>query len=164
MCIVKRVLELGRVVPGGGAVEAALSIHLENYATTLGTREQLAIAEFADALLVIPKTLVGEPFILLFFCFWLFFLSVFLRFFKVYLKEGFGFFCFVFVFFEKGFWMWWRRGFFSLFSACFTFFFLSAVDNGVLRACVCTRDAKRGAIFFFCTCFHPYKFPFLSFY
>ena len=42
---------------GGGAVEAALSIYLENFANTLGSREQLAIAEFADALLVIPKTL-----------------------------------------------------------------------------------------------------------
>ncbi|KAK9810134.1 hypothetical protein WJX72_005428 [[Myrmecia] bisecta] len=56
-CIVKRVLESGQVVPGGGSVEAALSIYLENFATTLGSREQLAIAEFADALLVIPKTL-----------------------------------------------------------------------------------------------------------
>jgi T-complex protein 1 subunit alpha len=57
MCIVQKVLESGKVVPGGGAVEAALSIYLENFATTLGSREQLAIAEFADALLVIPKTL-----------------------------------------------------------------------------------------------------------
>jgi T-complex protein 1 subunit alpha len=56
-CIVKRVLESGKVVPGGGAVEAALSVYLEGFATTLGSREQLAIAEFADALLVIPKTL-----------------------------------------------------------------------------------------------------------
>ncbi|KFM28521.1 T-complex protein 1 subunit alpha [Auxenochlorella protothecoides] len=56
-CIVKRVLESGRVVPGGGAVEAALNVYLENFATTLGSREQLAIAEFADALLIIPKTL-----------------------------------------------------------------------------------------------------------
>jgi len=56
-CIVKRVLESGRVVPGGGAVESALSVYLENFATTLGSREQLAIAEYADALLVIPKTL-----------------------------------------------------------------------------------------------------------
>lgn len=38
-------------------MEAALSIYLENFANTLGSREQLAIAEFADALLVIPKTL-----------------------------------------------------------------------------------------------------------
>ena len=43
--------------PGGGSCEAALNIYLENFATTLGSREQLAIAEFADALLVIPKTL-----------------------------------------------------------------------------------------------------------
>jgi T-complex protein 1 subunit alpha len=57
LCVVRRVLESGRVVPGGGAVEAALSVRLESYATTLGSREQLAIAEFADALLVVPKTL-----------------------------------------------------------------------------------------------------------
>jgi len=54
---VKRTLESGSVVPGGGAVEAALSIYLENFATTLGSREQLAIAEFANSLLTIPKTL-----------------------------------------------------------------------------------------------------------
>eukprot|EP00005_Dracoamoeba_jomungandri_P008234 CAMPEP_0174272826 /NCGR_PEP_ID=MMETSP0439-20130205/52531_1 /TAXON_ID=0 /ORGANISM="Stereomyxa ramosa, Strain Chinc5" /LENGTH=498 /DNA_ID=CAMNT_0015363619 /DNA_START=139 /DNA_END=1635 /DNA_ORIENTATION=- len=57
ICIVKRALESQTVVAGGGAVEAALSIYLENFATTLGSREQLAIAEFAEALLVIPKTL-----------------------------------------------------------------------------------------------------------
>jgi T-complex protein 1 subunit alpha len=44
-------------ITGGGAVEAALSVYLENFATTLGSREQLAIAEFAAAMLVIPKTL-----------------------------------------------------------------------------------------------------------
>jgi T-complex protein 1 subunit alpha len=54
---VKRTLESGSVVPGGGAVETALSIYLENFATTVGSREQLAIAEFASSLLVIPKTL-----------------------------------------------------------------------------------------------------------
>lgn len=57
LCVVKRTLESGEVVPGGGAVEVALSIFLENFATTVGSREQLAIAEFANALLVIPKTL-----------------------------------------------------------------------------------------------------------
>lgn len=45
------------LVTGGGAIEAALSIYLENFATTLESREQLAIAEFANALLIIPKTL-----------------------------------------------------------------------------------------------------------
>lgn len=57
MCVVKRVLESNEVVPGGGAVEAALSIYLEDFAKTLSSREQMAIAEFAEALLVIPKTL-----------------------------------------------------------------------------------------------------------
>lgn len=57
LCVVKRALESNAVVPGGGAVETALSVYLENFATTLGSREQLAIAEFAEALLVIPKTL-----------------------------------------------------------------------------------------------------------
>ncbi|XP_034507817.1 T-complex protein 1 subunit alpha-like, partial [Ailuropoda melanoleuca] len=51
LCVVKRVLESKSVVPGGGAVEAALSIYLENYATSMGSREQLAIAEFARSLL-----------------------------------------------------------------------------------------------------------------
>ncbi|KAI9188618.1 chaperonin Cpn60/TCP-1 family [Polychytrium aggregatum] len=57
LCAIKRTLESNAVVPGGGAVEAALSIYLENFATSLSSREQLAIAEFAHALLVIPKTL-----------------------------------------------------------------------------------------------------------
>jgi T-complex protein 1 subunit alpha len=74
LSVIKRTLESGSVVPGGGAVETALSIYLENFATSLvscgriffvgltqtevqGSREQLAIAEFASALLVIPKTL-----------------------------------------------------------------------------------------------------------
>lgn len=57
LCVVKRVLEGKKVVAGGGCVEAALSIYLENFATSLSSREQLAIAEFAKSLLVIPKTL-----------------------------------------------------------------------------------------------------------
>lgn len=35
LCAIKRTLESGSVVPGGGAVETALSIYLENFATTL---------------------------------------------------------------------------------------------------------------------------------
>mmetsp|Transcript_24577 Transcript_24577/g.30219 ORF Transcript_24577/g.30219 Transcript_24577/m.30219 type:complete len:590 (-) Transcript_24577:194-1963(-) len=57
LCVIKRMLESSTLVCGGGAVEAALSVHLENFSTTLDTREQIAIQEFADALLVIPKTL-----------------------------------------------------------------------------------------------------------
>merc|ERR1711939_907083 len=54
---IERSLESASVVPGGGCVEAALSIYLENFATSLGSREQLAIAEFAESMLVIPKQL-----------------------------------------------------------------------------------------------------------
>ncbi|XP_043697452.1 T-complex protein 1 subunit alpha-like [Telopea speciosissima] len=57
LSIVKRTLESNVVVAGGGAVEAALSVYLEYLATTLGSREQLAIAEFAESLLIIPKVL-----------------------------------------------------------------------------------------------------------
>lgn len=57
LCTVSRALESNSVVPGGGATETALSVYLEDFARTLGTREQLAVAEFAEALLTIPKTL-----------------------------------------------------------------------------------------------------------
>merc|ERR1712008_169585 len=57
ICVVKRGLESKSVCVGGGCVEAALSIYLENFATSLSSREQLAIADFAKSLLVIPKTL-----------------------------------------------------------------------------------------------------------
>ena len=54
---VARAMESGRVVAGGGAVEAALNIYLENFAVSMGSRQQLAVAEFASALLVIPRVL-----------------------------------------------------------------------------------------------------------
>jgi len=57
LCVVKRVLESKRVVAGGGAVEAALNVYLEAFATTMASREQLAVASFANSLLVIPKVL-----------------------------------------------------------------------------------------------------------
>ena len=57
LCIVKRTIESSSVIVGGGATDVALSVHLAAFANTLGTREQLAVREFAEALLVIPKTL-----------------------------------------------------------------------------------------------------------
>jgi len=57
LSVVQRTLESKTVVPGGGAVEAALSVYLEHLAQTMGSREQLAVAAFANSLLVIPKTL-----------------------------------------------------------------------------------------------------------
>ena len=57
LCIVKRALESDSIVPGGGAVEGAVSIFLERFATSLSGKEQLAVAEFAESLLTIPKIL-----------------------------------------------------------------------------------------------------------
>merc|ERR1740117_1541420 len=58
LCVVKRMLESNSLVPGGGAVEAALNVYLQEFALkTIDTREQLAVEAFAEALLVIPKTL-----------------------------------------------------------------------------------------------------------
>ena len=57
LCAVKRVLESNKLVVGGGCVEVSTSLHLENYARSLGSREQMAINEFAEALNVIPKQL-----------------------------------------------------------------------------------------------------------
>ncbi|KAL4911958.1 chaperonin Cpn60/TCP-1 family [Aspergillus aurantiobrunneus] len=57
LCAVKRTLESGSIVPGGGAVETALHMYLEEFAVTVGSREQLAIGEFAQSVLVVPKTL-----------------------------------------------------------------------------------------------------------
>ncbi len=49
MCVLVCVrVNMGMQVAGGGAVEAALSIYLDSFATTLGTREQLAIYEFSQ--------------------------------------------------------------------------------------------------------------------
>lgn len=57
LCSVSRALESNYIVVGGGCVEVALSVYLEDFAKTLGSREQLAIAEFAESLLIIPKIL-----------------------------------------------------------------------------------------------------------
>lgn len=47
----------GKVVAGAGATEVRLAQALEKHATTLSGREQLAVRSFAQALLVIPRTL-----------------------------------------------------------------------------------------------------------
>jgi thermosome len=51
------VIEDQRVIPGGGASEVELSLRLREYASTLKGREQLAVAKFAEALEIVPKTL-----------------------------------------------------------------------------------------------------------
>merc|ERR1712232_85569 len=60
LCAVSRTFESNSVVPGGGAVETAVSMHLEDYARTFDSYEQWAIMEFAEALLTIPKTLASN--------------------------------------------------------------------------------------------------------
>ncbi|KAF1744940.1 hypothetical protein MXB_4097 [Myxobolus squamalis] len=60
LCVTKRVIESNNIVPGGGAVETALSVHLENFACGISTKEQIAIAEYANSLLIIPKTLASN--------------------------------------------------------------------------------------------------------
>ncbi len=45
------------LVAGGGSPEIELALRLREYASTLKGREQLAVAKFADALEVIPRTL-----------------------------------------------------------------------------------------------------------
>jgi T-complex protein 1 subunit alpha len=57
LCVIKRMIESNSLVAGGGAVEVALSVFLEGLATSLSSREQLAVGQFAEALLVIPRTL-----------------------------------------------------------------------------------------------------------
>ena len=43
LCVVKRVLESNMVVPGGGAVETALSVYLENFATSIVSADWLYV-------------------------------------------------------------------------------------------------------------------------
>ena len=57
LCVIKRVLESNSLVAGGGSVEVALSVYLDDFARSLQSREQLPIAEFSEALQIIPKVL-----------------------------------------------------------------------------------------------------------
>lgn len=57
LCVLKRTFESGSVVAGGGSVETALSVYLERVAKKSNASDQTAIAEFAEALLIIPKQL-----------------------------------------------------------------------------------------------------------
>ncbi len=55
--VVAATVEDGKVVAGGGAAEIAIAKGLKEYADTISGREQLAVAAFAEALEVVPKTL-----------------------------------------------------------------------------------------------------------
>ncbi|MCD6590897.1 MAG: TCP-1/cpn60 chaperonin family protein [Candidatus Aenigmarchaeota archaeon] len=50
-------LELGKIVPGGGAPEMEVAMAVRKYADKFKGREQLAILAFADAMEVVPRSL-----------------------------------------------------------------------------------------------------------
>ena len=50
-------LELGKIVPGGGASEIEVAVELRKVAQKYPGREQLAILAFADAMEIVPRTL-----------------------------------------------------------------------------------------------------------
>ncbi|MFX1389703.1 MAG: thermosome subunit beta [Promethearchaeota archaeon] len=56
--VVKAAIELPFILPGGGASQIELAKRLRVYARSIGGREQLAIEIYANALEIIPKTLV----------------------------------------------------------------------------------------------------------
>jgi len=55
--VVAAVLENNKIVAGGGAVETALSRAIEDYASSIGGKEGLAVSAFAEALKVVPRSL-----------------------------------------------------------------------------------------------------------
>ena len=57
LCVIRNVVEDGKIVAGGGAPEAEMARQLRNYAVKVGGREQLAVEAFADAVEAIPLTL-----------------------------------------------------------------------------------------------------------
>jgi len=54
------VIEDGRVVAGGGAVESEIARELRRYSPSLPTKEQLVVNAFANALEEIPKTIAAN--------------------------------------------------------------------------------------------------------
>ncbi|MCU4140696.1 MAG: Chaperonin GroEL [Methanophagales archaeon] len=55
--VASSILEDGKAVAGGAAVETELALRLKEFSTTLKGREQLAVEKFAEALEIIPRTL-----------------------------------------------------------------------------------------------------------
>eukprot|EP00866_Antonospora_locustae_P002158 jgi/Antlo1/2158/2426 len=57
LCALKRTMESKTIVSGGGSVETALSLHLDHFANTICSKDQIGILKFSEALLAIPKAL-----------------------------------------------------------------------------------------------------------
>jgi thermosome len=59
LCVVRDVVQVPKIVAGGGAPEMEIARTLRGYAETLPGREQLAVRSFGEAMEVVPLTL-GE--------------------------------------------------------------------------------------------------------
>ena len=57
LCVVRNVVEDGKIVAGGGSIEAELAKQLRDFAVKVGGREQLGVQCFAEAVESIPVTL-----------------------------------------------------------------------------------------------------------
>jgi T-complex protein 1 subunit alpha len=60
LCILRKTLESKMLVPGGGTAECSLSLVLEELASTVNSKEYVAIHRYAEALLAIPKILASN--------------------------------------------------------------------------------------------------------
>ncbi len=57
LSVAKDVIQMNKIVGGGGASEIEVARQLREFAAKVGGREQLAVEAFADAIEVVPKTL-----------------------------------------------------------------------------------------------------------
>ena len=57
LMVVASIIEDGKAVAGGAAVEMELTLRIREYGASLKGREQLAVEKFAEALEIIPRTL-----------------------------------------------------------------------------------------------------------
>ncbi|HDM91800.1 MAG TPA: thermosome subunit [Candidatus Korarchaeota archaeon] len=58
LSVVRDVIEDGKIVVGGGAIEMELALKLKDFAQQLGGKEQAIVQKFAQAIEVIPRTLI----------------------------------------------------------------------------------------------------------
>ncbi len=58
LSVVRNAIEDQEIVVGGGAIETEVSLALQEYAKTLGGKEQLIVNKFANAVMSIPKILI----------------------------------------------------------------------------------------------------------
>jgi len=57
VCVIRNVVHCPKIVAGGGAPEIEIARRLRSYATQLGSKEQLAVLKYAEALEALPSIL-----------------------------------------------------------------------------------------------------------